>query len=945
MNLKPWRTIATPHEDVHRGTFQQAEFAADITQVHNGRASAEYQDPVLFFRRTFITEGMGQLLTSVAQRLAGKGGDPVIQLQTAFGGGKTHSMLAVMHMAGGKAASSELDGIGDVLDRAGVLNLPSARVVVLDGIALSPSQPRKVEGAQLRTLWGELAWQLGGAEAYAKVADADASGTSPGKQVLAALLQAHAPAVILIDELTRYLAQFEDGRGLSGGTYDSNLTFVQALTEALKTVPNAVLLASLPESDREAGSDRGVQALKALEHYFGRVQAIWKPVATLEAFEIVRRRLFAQIDDMAAADAVCRAFAEHYVANAAQLPGETQEGQYLERMRAAYPIHPEMFDRLYNDWSTLPSFQRTRGVLKLMARVIHRLWQDNNQDLMLMPGNLPLYDGAVRSELTAYLQQTGWDAVIERDVDGERSEPAQIEQHEARFGAAQACRRVSRSIFLGSAPTGSNELTRGLETTRVVLGCLQPGQAPHVFVDALGRLEGRLTYLSKGNGRWWLDVRPNLRQEMEERKKRFDDAAVLDEIRQAVNRVMGSQHPFDAVHVFVRDADIPDDWNLRLVVLPPNAAWTRSGPNPARDAAARILRSRGEQPRQKQNRLLFLAADFDQVGRLKDTVRMLLAWRSIEADIKDMRLTLDNHQQRQATQGREQAANTLQRLVHEAYRWLVTPMQLERRGGGLEEAGWEHHALNPAAQGLGRELDRVVTENELVIREWSPIHLNRQVLAKWYWKDGAVDVPALKVWQDMCQYLYLPRLAKSTVLQTTIAAGASSRDFFGLAYGKEGDAYQGFMLGKQTTPVMDEMLLIEPVHAAAWEAAHRPVVPPPTEGNGAGSGEGGGSAGTGGSTTTGSTAGGVAPPPSPSPTAPARPTHCFATAELDPVRASLQFSQVVNEIVGLFTARPGTQVTIKVDIEAHDEQGFDDGTVRAAKENGKTLQLRSVDFD
>lgn len=932
MTLKPWREIAIPHEDVHRGTFQQAEFAADITQVHEGRAGAEYQDPVLFFRRTFITEGMGLLLTSVAQRLSGKGGDPVIQLQTAFGGGKTHSMLAVMHMAGGKAGTSELDGVPAILDRADVLQLPAARVVVLDGIRLSPSQTRKVNGHVLRTLWGELAWQLGGAEAYARVADADATGTSPGKELLVELLKAHAPAVILIDELVAYIRQFDDAKSLSGGSYDSNLSFVQALTEALKAVPTAVLLASLPESEREAGSARGVQALKALEHYFGRVQAIWKPVDSQEAFEIVRRRLFAEINDRSAADAVCRAFAKGYVDHAADLPGETQEGRYLERMQAAYPIHPEVFERLYNDWSTLPNFQRTRGVLKLMARVIHRLWQDNNQDLMLMPGNLPLYDPAVRTELTTYLP-TGWEPVLERDVDGERSEPVLIEQDEPRFGTVQACRRVTRSIFLGSAPTGTNELTRGLETSRVLLGCLQPGQAPHVFADALSRLEGRLTYLSKGNGRWWLDVRANLRQEMEERKKRFDDAEVSDEIRQAINRVMGNSQPFSAVHVFTRHADIPDDWELRLVVLPPSAGWTRSGPNPARDAAQQILRSRGDQPRQKQNRLIFLAPDFDQIARLKDMVRVLLSWRSIESDIKDLRLTLDNHQQRQATQGREQAAETLLRLVREAYRWVLAPVQLEKRNGGLEDQAWENFALNPASQGLGREIERVLTENELVIGEWAPTHLSR-LLAKWYWKDGAQHAPALQVWQHMCQYLYLPRLVKSTVLQTTISAGAVSRDFFGLAYGQEGDQWRGFSLGKSTTPLMDELLLIEPAAAAEYAERIRPPSQPEVPASP--------------DDRVGSPA--ASPPGTPgisdaSPPPAARPTRFFAMAELDPVRASLDFSKLAEELIGLFTASPGSRVSIKVDVEAHNPDGFSETVVRAARENGAVLGVRSVDFE
>lgn len=938
MSLKPWRELAIPHEDVHRGTFQQAEFAADITQVHEGRASAEYQDPALFFRRTFITEGMGLLLESVAKRLAGKGGDPVIQLQTAFGGGKTHTMLAVMHMAGGKVATKEMDGVPSILDRAGVLQLPAAKVAVLDGIRLSPSQPRVVEGHSLRTLWGELAWQLGGAEAYARVAESDASGTSPGKQTLTELLAAHAPAVILIDELVAYIRQFEDGKPLAGGTYDSNLSFVQALTEAMKAVPTAVLLASLPESEREAGSDRGVQALKALEHYFGRIQAIWKPVDTLEAFEIVRRRLFTQVSDRSAADEVCRAFAKTYVDHAAHLPGETQEGQYLARMQAAYPIHPEVFERLYNDWSTLPNFQRTRGVLKLMARVIHRLWQDNNKDLLVMPGNLPLYDAAVRTELTNYLQ-TGWDAVVDQDVDGERSEPVKIEQAEPRFGAVQACRRVTRTIFLGSAPSGSNELTRGLETSRVVLGCLQPDQPPHVFADALGRLEGRLTYLSKGNDRWWLDVRPNLRQEMESRKKRYDEATVLDEIRAAVVRVIGGQHPFQAVHVFTRGQDIPDDWELRLVVLPPSAAWTRAGHNPARDMAQQILRTRGDQPRQKQNRVLFLAPDFAQVGRLKDIVRILLAWRSIESDIKELRLTGDNHQARQATQGREQAAETLLRLVRETFRWLVAPVQLEKRNGGLDEVTWEHYPLNPAAPAMGRELERVVFENELVIREWAPIHLHN-VLKKWYWNDGGTDVQAAQVWQHMCQYLYLPRLVNSNVLRTSIAAGATSRDFFGLAYGKTDDTYQGFSFGQQTTPVMESLLLIEPAAAAAYEERTRPApVTPSTEPSSDDMGEGG--------ERLGEDRGPPPPAPVPGGAAPAarRPKRFYGVVELDPVRAKLQFAEIVDEVVAQFSALPGARVRINVDIEAESAEGFGDGTVRAAKENASTLKFRSADFE
>ena len=189
--MKPWREIAVPHKDVLEGTFQQSEFAADITAVNTGKATREYQDAVAFFDRTFITEGMSLLLTQVALRLAGKGGEPVVQLQTAFGGGKTHTMLAVYHLATRKCALSDLAGVSPLIDRAGLMDVAQARVAVLDGTAHAPGQAWKRGKQTIKTLWGELAWQLGGADAYAIVKDADATGTSPGKDLLRELLERH----------------------------------------------------------------------------------------------------------------------------------------------------------------------------------------------------------------------------------------------------------------------------------------------------------------------------------------------------------------------------------------------------------------------------------------------------------------------------------------------------------------------------------------------------------------------------------------------------------------------------------------------------------------------------------------------------------------------------------------------------------------------------------
>ncbi len=443
MTPKPWREVAKPHKDVLEGTFKQSEFAADITQVHSGRATPEYQDPEMFFARTFITEGMRLLLMSVAERLSGRGGDPVIQLQTAFGGGKTHTLLAVYHLASRKVPTSKLAGIPPILDAAGVASLPTARVAVIDGIKLSPSQPRSYGGLKVNTLWGELAVQLLGTDGYALVAESDRDGTSPGKEVLTKLLQQAAPCVILLDELVAYIRQLESGKAYAGGTFDSNLSFIQGLTEAMKAVPNAILLASLPESETESGGAQGQRALVSLEKYFGRVESVWKPVATEEAFEIVRRRLFDSIGDVDTVRATARAFCELYRQNATKFPAEALEARYEERIVQSYPIHPEVFDRLYEDWSTLDKFQRTRGVLQYMAIVIHRLWNNGDKDPLIMPGSIPLDDATVRNKSIHYLA-TGWEPVIEREIDGPRSTAMDIDGHDTRFGSVQAARRAAR---------------------------------------------------------------------------------------------------------------------------------------------------------------------------------------------------------------------------------------------------------------------------------------------------------------------------------------------------------------------------------------------------------------------------------------------------------------------------------------------------------------------
>jgi predicted AAA+ superfamily ATPase len=931
---------------VLEGTFQQSEFAADITAVNTGKASREYQDATAFFDRTFITEGMGLLLTQVAQRLAGKGGEPVVQLQTAFGGGKTHTMLAVYHLATRKCALSDLAGIPALVDRVGLMDVPHARVAVLDGTAHAPGQRWKRGSQAIKTLWGEIAWQLGEAEAFALVAEADSTGTSPGKDVLRELLERHAPCVVLIDELVAYIRQFPESQAISGGSYDSNLSFVQALTEAVKLVPRAIVLASLPESDLEAGSQRGVATLRALEKTFGRVQALWKPVATEEAFEIVRRRLFEPVRDERAHEAVCRAFADAYIAEGVKLPAETQERHYYDRLLHAYPIHPEVFDRLYEDWTTIDGFQRTRGVLKLMAKVIFRLWKDDNKDLLIMPGSLPLHDGSSRNELTYYLP-AGWDAVIERDIDGDRAETTALENKEPRFGQVAAARRIARTVFLGSAPSSvaSTVAARGLDRAHIILGCLQPGQTSSVYADALGRLADRLHYLNASGDkrqdatRFWFDTRANLRREMEDRKRRFDDRTeVRGKIAEAMKKTVGSAMSFDGVHIFTPHADVPDDTALRLIVLPPETWYAREENRLAFEAVLEIIGKNGAKPRYRSNRLLFLAPDHGALSRLNDATRVVLAWSSIIEDVKEGRLNIDLLQKNQAEKELKSAEDVLPRVVRECYKWLLCPMQDAPTD---PKPGVEAFALNTTGGSAGSEIERVCTDNELVITTWSPIHL-RAKLKELYWKGGQSATNAAGFFEDTLRYLYMPRLKTRDVLTQAIRAGAASKDFFGTAYGEAHGKFEGFSFGGSNVVFDDTLLLIEPQAAQAYEDANR-LAPAPdapvvaTTPSGAAEGPRvyvphGGSPSSGQVT------------PVPASAVPKSRTF-NGSAEVPPATAKMHLVQIAEEIVSVLTSDPNATVRVVVEISAEFPDGVGDGVRRAVSENARSLRLKLAEWD
>ena len=777
--LKPWREIVTPHKDVASGRYQQAEFAADLWQVHLGEGTDEYRNPVEFFRRTYLTESLKGLLVGAIHRLAGRGGDPVVQLQTNFGGGKTHSMLALYHLFSG-TAPGELAGIDGVLQEAEATGVGAARRVVLVGNKISPGNPvTKPDGTVIRTLWGELAWQLGGRKAFDRIAADDEKATNPG-DALRELFNEYGPCLVLIDEWVAYARQLHDQSDLPAGSFETQFSFAQALTESAKLANHCLLVISLPASDTggsphtqaddvEVGGQRGREALDRLRNVVGRIESSWRPASAEEGFEIVRRRLFEPFSDPAQfkdRDVVARAFAELYRTQHQEFPPECRDVDYEKRIRAAYPIHPEIFDRLYTDWSTLVKFQRTRGVLRLMAAVIHSLWEKGDRNPLILPANIAIDDPRVQFELTRYLSDN-WVPVLERDVDGPSSLPLRIDGEVPNLGKFAASRRVARAIYLGSAPT-AEAAHRGIEDRRVKLGCVMPGESPAVFGDALRRLAGAATYLYQDGPRYWYSTQPTVTKLAEDRAEQLkrDPDKVVQELGSRLRADLRNTGEFNRLHPLPQSGqDVPDDRDARLVVLGIDTPYSKERGNPAETAAKAILESRGSVPRIYRNTLVFLAVDRTRLQDLDEAVRRYLAWESILGEREP--LDLSPHQVKQAEIQKEAASGAVTARLPEAYQWLLVPNQAS------PEAPIEWLAMRLSGQdSLAARASKRLKGDELLVTAFAATRLRMELDRVPLWRGD--HVPVKQIVEDFARYLYLPRVSDPTVLLNAMSGGGFS---------------------------------------------------------------------------------------------------------------------------------------------------------------------------
>ena len=936
--LLSWREIVTPHPDVASGKYQQAEFAADLWQVYLGEGSDEYKEPVEFFRRTFITEGLKKLLANALLRLAKHGGDPVVELQTNFGGGKTHSMLALYHLFGGIAAG-QLAGLDAVTAIAGVSQPPQVRRVVIVGNRLSPADlHKKPDGTVVRTIWGELAWQLGRKEGYELVRSADESAVSPGDS-LRILLQKYAPCLILIDEWVAYARQLYNKSSLPAGDFDAHFTFAQTLSESVKLVDGALLVVSIPASQNEIGGEGGERALERLKNVLQRVETSWDPATPEEGFEIVRRRLFQPITDPAlftARDTIIRNFADEYRKFPQEFPAAAVKSEYERRMRAAYPIHPELFDRLYTDWATLDKFQRTRGVLRLMAAVIHELWERQDRGLLILPANVPLDAASVQSELTRYLPPT-WRPVIEKDIDGPHSLPLQIDRENPMFGRYSACRRVARTLYMGSAPT-LDAANRGVEDRQIKLGCVQPGETSSTFGDALRKLSDQATYLYVDGNRYWYSTQPSVNRMAEERAERyhFEDAAAEIAARLRVEAKTRGEF-FAKVQACPANAgDVPDEPEARLVFLVPEYSHSaKIADSAARKMAAEILTKSGA-GRNCANSVVFLAADKARLGDLEHATRLYLAWKEIDEQSES--LNLDPFQANQARKKKEESDRAVNGRLPEAYCWLLVPGQdRPQEGQPFPEVKWDEFRLKDA-EPLAVRAGKKLKNDGLLVTSMAGTALVLEIDRVPLWRGNHVGVKQLA--DDFAKYLYLPRVRDQQVLLDAIRDGVAlftwKQETF--AYADSFDAaagrYRGLQAGRQTEIRLNpESIVVRPSVAAGQfdhDLAVTAVGPPGSPGDGA--------SGTAGSGVTGSAR-------APEKAAEAVLKHFHASAHLDPTRLSRDADVIASSVVQHLSGLLDANVKITIEIDAEIPSGAPDNVVRTVTENCRTLKFDQHGFD
>lgn len=672
MTLPIWWQVAMPHGDVLSGELTEEKFAANLWTVVKGNAPADYQDAERFFQRTHITGSMEQLLLEAVKRLTEGKGNATITLQTPFGGGKTHTLIMLWHFFKNFDKIRHLEKVKQLINRLGIRKLPKVRVAAFVGDAVDPLPERPPF-----TPMGLLMEQLG---VYKEVQRHDKERISPGTDKLSEILGGQ-PTLLLLDELAIYSA------ALYGHHQDWSAvhTFWQQLTVAAGQVSNCVIIATLPTS-APYGHEVGAEALRQLSQIFGRVERPLAPVKGLEIYEVVRQRLFRSLGDEETHRKVASAYFEFYERHGNLFPRAVREVAYRERIAKAYPFHPLLIDLLRERWGTIEGFQRTRGVLRLLAQVVRDL-HGKSVSPLIHPGDLDL-SGEIRQMLLRVIDDR-YDGVVGADITDGTAHAAEVDKVLGmEFERLKIATQLATTIFLashhGAQREGEEEgvvgVRKGIEREWLRVGVWHTGTENAPVDEALNRLKERCWYLDEEGGLLFFGLEPSLEKIVHEQEERITEA----QIKQALKDLLETVTKADTFKSFLfpeSSHDIPDDESLKLIVMSPD--FVRES-----DETEQVIRGfweyRGETPRVYRNTLFFVVAERKALSDLIYGHEGLKRKLAMEGVKREQWERLNERKRRDLHERLQRAERHLPTKVLNAYRWVVYP---ERDGLKWEDMG------------------------------------------------------------------------------------------------------------------------------------------------------------------------------------------------------------------------------------------------------------------
>jgi predicted AAA+ superfamily ATPase len=669
----PWFKNVVPHKDIQQGILDEAVFAANLGDVASGKGREVYNNPEIFFSKTFLTVGLKTVASRVVKGLNGgeDAGNRTISLQTGFGGGKTHTLISIFHIAKLGKNLKTLSTLKEISSVIGNPKYDKANVAVFTNTTCDPTQGRKVDGLHIRTIWGEIAYQLGGKEIYKLVEENDQQRTAP-KGLFKNVLQKTKPALILIDELADYCVS-ASGIAVGNSTLaDQTISFMQELSEAISGTDQAVLIATLPASPIEVASGQiGLQVLTSLSNRMARVSADTKPVSDEEIFEVIRRRLFEDIGDQSAVDLVVSEYMDLYQNLWSEIPPFANKGEYKEKIKKSYPFHPELIEMFHTKWASHHDFQRTRGVLRLLASIVSDLWRRQQS----LTGNTSLIHtsdinfanlDALSSQLKK-LYGNGYEAVITADVSGSSSNAFRIDKEHKEFGSYGLSQSVASTILLGSF--GSSTANKGISLEEIKLFTLRPESFNHNSINSvLDKLESNAHYLYYGSAgtaskRYWFHTKPNVNILINQAKSEVKTIEIESEILRRISIRANSVNLFN---VLVNPSDdIPEQTKPTMIVLSPKYQTNIKEVNgKTGETIKKLATKKGNGERVYRNTILFLVCTEIGASKLYKDVTEYLSCLKIKEDYKTQ---LEKDQLDDLKQKIEEYARSVESSICTAY--------------------------------------------------------------------------------------------------------------------------------------------------------------------------------------------------------------------------------------------------------------------------------------